>query len=275
MLELSGLWIRQGDWWSHGRDGWTLGGDKGLLSWIKVRSLHPTSCWFDGSVKDGKQILGPFFEETLWKDGVYFQRVGGREFIAEHSGYEQTNCRVLDTLQNVGNIQILCLPLPQLINLRKSILNGKVYSMSLMNLPNTHLIFSLTQRVRSGAPLTYSTSSCLNVLYRQRWFSQMQSVQQAGALDAACQWIHKQYGVYGRFSAESHESVHTRFDSINNTAKRMASRKKWFDKFCAQATVDLKKGELWGTSPNVKRRWAGEKEESIIMLMLQQKPWTM
>ena len=51
-----------------------------------------------------------------------------------------------------------------------------------------------------------------------------------------------EYGVYGRFSAESHESVHTKFDSINNAMKRMASTKKRFEKFFARSTVDLKEG---------------------------------
>ena len=34
---------------------------------------------------------------------------GGGEFMAEHSGYEQKSCRVLDTLQKFGKIKNLCL----------------------------------------------------------------------------------------------------------------------------------------------------------------------
>lgn len=49
----------------------------------------------------------------------------------------------------------------------------------------------------------------------------------------------EEYGIYGRLSAESHESVHARLMKMKDNLNRMASTEQRFSTFYARAAVNM------------------------------------
>ena len=83
-------------------------------------------------------------------------------------------------------------------------------------------------------------------------------------LDFLIQHVNKvtdYYGVYGCFSAESHESVHVRLEKLLAAMKRMSSTRKRFWSFVGQATVDLKDSMV--NNKNLCEKDDREKEREI------------
>ena len=177
--------------------------------------------------------------EFIFNNAIEY--VGGGEFMAEHGGYEQTNCRVLDTLQNFGKIKDLCLA--AIDESEEEYQHAEWESMFNKFDEVAKHTFNLLTYAKSQKRRSSDVFDDLLLEFLISWEKVFPNVKCFNKMEFLMQHVNEfidEYGVYGRFSAESHESVHTRFDSINKAVKRMASTKKRSEKFFVRATVNLK-----------------------------------
>ena len=193
--------------------------------------------------------------EFIFNNAIEF--VGGGEYMAEHSGYEQTNGRALNTLKNFADVKALCL---SAIDSSDAIFPKAQAMFELFDDLVIHM-YALLVHLKSQQRLSVSKTEKLLVSFFEAWDKAFPFVTYINKMHFLMEHVIEfveEYGVYGRFSAESHESVHARFERIKTAVKRMASTQQRFKTFFARATVDLKDG-IVKTKEIVRKKMTGNK----------------
>jgi len=194
-----------------------------------------------------KRPRGPL--EYIFTKAV--ELLGGGRCMAENGGFDQTNGRALVTLQNFDTIVDVCLTAYDLESptndWRVWQWRGTVKSKFNLWREWAKHAYALLTCLKSQKTLSSDEVGILLLNVLDAWDAAFPGVPCFNKLHwimgHILEFIDK-YGIYGRLSAESHESVHARLSRVNGAVKRMTSTEQRFRTFHARASVNLKDGIL-------------------------------
>ncbi|KAL7540284.1 hypothetical protein ACHAWF_006640 [Thalassiosira exigua] len=169
------------------------------------------------------------------------EHIGGGEFMAEHSGYEQTNGRALNSLSKFDKIAEVCKSAyPVEHPLHNSI--SEIFD-SYADLARK--LFRLCRLMKSQKRIDTDEFDEALLDFILGWNTQFPGTPYFNKLHFVM--VHlpdfiSEYGICGRASAESHESVHARFSRLKQLVKRMVSVPQRYKTLFARSTMNLTDG---------------------------------
>ena len=193
--------------------------------------------------------------EFLYNNAVVL--LGGGDYMAQNGGFEQTNGRALTTLQNFPRITAVCLTAfeeshPLYDDLKRKLDLWEEWA---------KCAYELLTRLKSQKQLPIDEIEKLLLDFIDAWEAAWPFVPYFNKLH----WLMahvlefiEEYGIYGRLSAESHESVHARLMKMKDNLNRMASTEQRFSTFYARAAVNLKDG-IVETKAGITQKMTGKK----------------
>ena len=142
--------------------------------------------------------------------------------MAEHGGYEQTNKRMLDTFKNLSdakNLRLSCID-PSDENSEKA---SEIFER--FDTLAKHL-YPLLVHLKSQKRRSVEETERLLLNFFDAWDTTFPFVAYINKMHFLMEHVIEfveEYGVFGRFSAESHESVHARFERMMASVRSMPS----------------------------------------------------
>lgn len=161
--------------------------------------------------------------------------------MAEHSGFEQTNGRAVDTLENFEAIAKVCVgaydsshPIHEEVKTKFALYEDVAKKLHLL---------ALSMKSQKKVDSDEFDDKLLDVILA--WDKAFPGRQYFNKLHVVMMHLPEfvaEYGICGRASAESHESVHAMMAKAKAAVSRMSSTKRKFKTLYARATVNLKEG---------------------------------